>query len=315
MSLGSGRAEAWLEEFERSLRGPSSRRRDRRDELEAHVDERVRDLLLEGAAEDRAERAVLDELGSPAALAESLARVDRAHRRSIVMHGMVLTVASAALVTSVVSLTPGTARVGDIAPELGVAQDEVALHELLDSPITLEEAVTWEELFDRIQRAAGGSMVEWTHFDTLGFEREEPVYLETSEVRLGLVLELLNRRFEGDAVVLVPSEHGVEITSQSVLDRRSVRLTAYPLGSILAMGVHPDEVTELIAGFVAPGSWQEQGGELARMSIVGDRLFIEAPARFDERIGWILDQLGGEDGEGGDEVGMAGGGARAFGGL
>ncbi len=287
------RTDAWLDEFERGMRAPAKRRRELRDEMETHVEDRVRDLLVAGQTEETAHERALDELGPPRALAESLDRVHRAHKRSMMMHAGVFVMAGAALLTGVVSLnqTPGTPKA--IAPAMTIdAPLDDDLEALLATTVYLDTDSTWENLFEQILDAAGGSIIDWDDFDRIGASAEEALFVSADDAPIGVVLAMLNRRFDNDAVVLAPVSGGVEITSQSAIDARTVRLTAYDLSGIVDDDrVTSDDVIELITSFVAPGTWVDCGGEMARLSIVGDRMFVEAPARYDDRIAWIISQL------------------------
>jgi hypothetical protein len=92
----------------------------------------------------------------------------------------------------------------------------------------------------------------------------------------------------------------LEIAPREFFDRRERTLVTYDLSGIISARQETygeerekvvQEVQGLICNFVSAEDWRENGGELAQMSVVGDRLFVEAPARMHPQIKWILDQL------------------------
>ena len=91
----------------------------------------------------------------------------------------------------------------------------------------------------------------------------------------------------------------LEIAPREFFDRRERTLVTYDLSGIISARhetfgedrekVVP-EIQSLICNFVSAEDWRDNGGELAQMSVVGDRLFVEAP-RMHPQVKWILDQL------------------------
>ena len=49
----------------------------------------------------------------------------------------------------------------------------------------------------------------------------------------------------------------------------------------------------LITSLAEPESWENNGGSLSRIHMLGERMFVEAPPRIHERVSWILGQVAG----------------------
>ncbi|MBK9188024.1 MAG: hypothetical protein IPM33_03615 [Phycisphaerales bacterium] len=100
---------AWLDGCERMLPGSPRERRETRAELDTHLRDRARDLMLAGMNADEAARRAIDELGEASEIAASF-RATRAdtHRRRI-MHGTGIGLAAGAAVVSIAALFQGAA--------------------------------------------------------------------------------------------------------------------------------------------------------------------------------------------------------------
>ena len=74
---------AWLLGFERVMVGTNDEKRETRAELESHLRDRSRDLMLAGLNADEAARRAIDELGEAAEIAASYraTRVDSQRRK------------------------------------------------------------------------------------------------------------------------------------------------------------------------------------------------------------------------------------------
>jgi type II secretory pathway component GspD/PulD (secretin) len=92
----------------------------------------------------------------------------------------------------------------------------------------------------------------------------------------------------------------LEISSDAAFDKREIKLSIYDLSGIIGARIETyheerekivEEVAALLREFVYSNGWRENGGELSRMTIVGDRMFVEAPERYHTQIKWMLEQL------------------------
>jgi hypothetical protein len=101
----------------------------------------------------------------------------------------------------------------------------------------------------------------------------------------------------------------VLVSTREQFDRREETLATYDLSGIIAArqakyneeraAIVP-EIVNAITDFVSPDDWNQNGGDLAKLQVVGDRLLVRAPARMHPQIAWILSQLP-SDGRGGSQ--------------
>jgi len=296
----------WLDGLVRVMRLPAGESAEIRDELDSHIRERVRDLMLVGESEPRAIHHAIRELGDAALLAQRYREARKTRTRRPIMTVAALTLATSALILSTATLTGG--RVRSSAPPTAPGTQSPAfsdegLEEVLSSPMGLEEDATYGDMFGMISDAAGGSVVDWEMLDQLGIDRDEEMGFSTNGGTIEQSLWVINRRFGDDGIALVAVPTGVEITTQHELDRRATELVAYDIEDIMDEGIEAEEVTGLMTEFVEPDIWVDNGGDLASYQIVGPRLFVSAPTRILPRIEWMLDEVVEREVED-DEVGV-----------
>ncbi len=293
-----GAVGTWLDGLVRVMRLPKRESDEIREELDSHIRERVRDLMLIGESEPKAIHHAISELGDAALLAQRYKQARGISQRRWIMTAATFAIASGALVLSTMTLSgspmlpSGTTQESQIAPLTAMPIDNDLLEHVLSMKVELEEQTQYGEFFDMIRDAAGGSIVDNSVFDE--FTPDDEMGVSANGVSIGLILAMLNRRFDYDSIALLPIDGGVQITTQREIDHIQSRLVAYDIEPILDEGVDPDELTELIIGFVEPDHWIDNGGELASYQVVGYRLFVQAPPRFLPRIEWMMDQLGAE---------------------
>lgn len=137
--FGRDAASAWLDRVTAMLRVPASERDAIRAELNEHLRERIRDLMLAGASEQAATSQAISELGDAASLARRYQEAIEPSSRRSLMHVGIATAATAALVFSGAALvqnggpsnpTPATSPVTVAAPTL--TPNEEALARQLD---------------------------------------------------------------------------------------------------------------------------------------------------------------------------------------
>lgn len=102
-------ADAWLDRVTAMLRVPAAERDAIRAELNEHLRERIRDLMLSGAAEHAATSQAISELGDAAILARRYQEAIEPSSRRSLMHVGIATAATAALVFSGAALFQGNA--------------------------------------------------------------------------------------------------------------------------------------------------------------------------------------------------------------
>lgn len=323
---GPGRGDAieqWLVMFTRFLRLPSEQTRAIREELDSHIRDRARDLMLAGLSEDEGVRRAIDELGEAAELAAHFRAAHRPNRRML-MSIAAIGVAASAAVISVVALTQaqpaakapeaaavraGSAKtlngvpiVSDIpivgtlfvsraggsasGPQGSTPQGADPRITLSLSDTTLRKAV--EAIASaqgkRVSLQAGGAIDPDKPFESLQLV---DVDLAAAARQLNGAVGLLgeNRlefRARGDVIDVAPIRE---------FDKAETTLVAYDLVDVMRCNATSDDLIETVTQFVEPEGWRENGGETARLKVVGSKMFVEAPPRYHERVAWILDQF------------------------
>jgi hypothetical protein len=130
-------ADAWLDRVTAMLRVPASERDAIRAELNEHLRERIRDLMLSGAAEHAATSQAISELGDAAMLARRYQEAIEPSSRRSLMHVGIATAATAALVFSGAALFQGNATPPAPASGTGpAATAPVAVGALADAELT-----------------------------------------------------------------------------------------------------------------------------------------------------------------------------------
>ncbi|MFG0259359.1 MAG: permease prefix domain 1-containing protein, partial [Phycisphaerales bacterium JB041] len=98
---------SWLDRLVRLTRLPSAEASELREELDAHLRDRVRDLMLVGHDEPDAIHRSISELGDLAQLAQRYREASRTPRRRLFMNLAVIAVAGSALGLSTLALQSG----------------------------------------------------------------------------------------------------------------------------------------------------------------------------------------------------------------
>jgi hypothetical protein len=292
---------AWLLTLRKVLRLPEGEAAAILDELEDHLQQRTRDLQLSGIGDAEAVRMALNELGDAAMLARRFRSVNGFKRRRLAMNFAVLGVACGAAVLSILAVSRGPQGSGS-------GSGSVALYEDAYQPDRGGTKLSFD----------GAGEIELGKFlDVVGKDLQVPVYVRwerlqergvengTSVVIVGKGLELAEafRRINetpgvSDAKLDYRVEHGIlEVADREFFDRRERMLASYDLSSLMAGNSAEDrqkianDLRGTIMQFVSRDDWQENGGDLAVLSTVDARLFVEAPPRMHKQVKWILEQL------------------------
>ncbi len=295
-SASASRAiDAWLDVLASMLRVKADERDAIVDELRDHLTRRMFDRMLAGRHEDDAALDALRELGDAASVARQYTKHDAhfSRRRTMMTYGA-LGLGAAATALSVTVLT---SSVGDVASpvDTSVFDDHVTLDAFADTlagrdfPIG---EVALDEAFDALRAASEVSFtVVWTAFLEEGFSGEDTFDITSGDAALAFaeLTDLL--RAEGVDIAWRDDESGPRLATAAYFDAREVRLAAYDLQPLFDAGVDIGELQEAVTMFVHPTYWANNGGRLARMQIVGEHLFIEAPARTHAKTRWIIGQV------------------------
>lgn len=305
---------AWLDVLVRLLRLPEAERESVREELGAHLTERVRDLMVTGLTEAEASNRAIGELGDMAGLAQRFNRAGRPATRRRLMNFGLLTMAGVALVAGTLTLTRPA------GPPLGVTVFDPAAAreaaEIVDRKLTVPPNANWSQFFEAAGKAAGlPVVVHWRRLSGLGGETGpaiEPTAasIVTGEIRLDDALAMINEAMgvdPDDGVAYRVIDGQLMFSSGEHLDKRETILATYDLSGIVEARLRdPDpverafvqkqvaeEVSRLIQSLVHADAWRDNGGDRAGLAVFDSKLFITAPKRFHPKIQWVLGELPG----------------------
>lgn len=304
-SSGAATIDTWLTVVIRLLKVSQADRDEIRQELEAHLAERTRDLMLSGQTEHDAVRQAIVELGEAADLAQRFTNANRYSRRRFAMNLTLVGAGVAMIGVGAVAWSSSSAPSGVSVFE-PQAPSRLVVNEL-DETISVDfNQATLAEVIKTLDRAVEPSVI--AHFEALGEhpDDENPVLitLRVDGVSVERVMDLVLERI--DDLWEPVWEYGddiIELGPQDLFDRRNVVLVSYNIDHILdaitgrtnqGYDDSSDRLTDLIISMVAPTRWRDNGGELASLQIVGPKMFVEAPKRMQRQVAWILGEL--EDG-------------------
>ncbi|MFT3686009.1 MAG: hypothetical protein QM783_13995 [Phycisphaerales bacterium] len=83
----------------------------------------------------------------------------------------------------------------------------------------------------------------------------------------------------------------IEVGPVRDFDRVEQSLVAYDLREVYACDANSDDLVSAVLQFVESDGWRDNGGDTARLKVVGTKMFVEAPPRYHERVAWILSQF------------------------
>jgi len=288
---------SWLEVLSRLLPVGEARRTAIRDELQEHLHERVRDLMVGGRDEGEAVRLAIDELGEAAELARRYQCAGRTRSRRILMNLTMLGVGAGVVLAGVVAYSPNASSIRPVAYQSPASRDDSTLEKVR---VTVEIGMTMNDFVRTvIDDAKLGVSVDWGAMEDAGLERETEIGISGRDMPLSGALALLAEnsqgvlgwRVDGEMLLLNTAEH---------FDLRERTLVVYDVRNVVhAVAEHEaiepseasDKISEVLISFVEPESWEEMGGALAHLQFIGSKLFIEAPPRMHEKVRWVLEQL------------------------
>lgn len=294
--------EAWLGMLLKLLRLPEAQARGIRDELEAHIRDRVRDLLITGCDEDEAMRRAIAELGEAAGLAQGFRSARRYSTRRTAMHVAFLGLAGGAALLGLVAVSRTREQ-----PAASVFQPQppaaVAELEQVRIDADFDNAPLKDVLEYLAQHTGRPSQVLWPRLEAADVHADTNVSVRAKGATVPAVLALVNDGIQ------VPASSKLEVGEvagilsfgpREFFDRRDTVLVSYDLSGPIAARTATygeqrakvvEDVVGVITNFVSPDDWMDNGGDLAQLTIVGDRLFVKAPQRFHPQIRWIIGQL------------------------
>lgn len=295
--------DTWLAVLVRLLHVPPGQREAIRDEIETHLRERVRDLMIGGIAEHDAIRTAISELGEVADLARRFSLASKLRMRRTVMNVAILGVGALTVGAATMIFNGG----GQPAPRPSVYESPVQAGKSPQAAAigdqTLAAAFVEQELrhvLEFIAQAAGLDLVvDHRALDGGGIALDEPITLNLSRPRpVAQVLDLLAAQLE-HPFAWRAADGMLEVSTSEVFDRRNVVLASFDVQNVVDLiwstSDGEDDATgrleSLIVEYIEPEAWTVNGGDLANVSVVGGKMFVKAPARFHGPIEWILGQL------------------------
>ena len=337
---GERTVSAWLDVLVRLLRLPQRAQDEIRVELQGHLSERIRDLILAGHNEDQATRTAIGELGEASDLAQRYKDAHRYAKRRLLMNLTLLTACLGVAGIGIVTLTGSDDQIKASifqAPELSGSAAES-----LEAKINVAfDQTPIEEVLDFLgQHIERPLYVHWSDLEDQGLYREEmELTLNVSGLSLKRTMELVLDQINNyvDSAEWCFSEDLVELGTRSKFSRRDAVLVSYDITNVLVSMSRrfdleyedaSEQVVDLLTNFVEPDDWVHNGGDLAQVQILGAKMFIQAPRPMHQQITWIIAQLqsgasdvasrgatgfGGRGGKGG--AGGPGGGAGGAGGA
>jgi len=336
--------ESWLVVLGRLLRLPDATRQAIRDELDQHLRERVRDLVLAGSNEPDALRLAIEELGSAAELARRFQTANRTEPRRLIMYSTIIAIGAASLVTAGMLISSIDRNPAAVYYSPPVGADERV--ELAEVPISVAfEETRLDQVFDYFAKVVESDLIAyWCVLEECGISREKPVTIRLDRERpLPQVIALVLESAAEPGWPAIDWRYGdglMEFSTRDYFDRREVRLATFDVAGILEdlenqyvidREASTEKLCDLIYEYVAPDAWSSNGGSVAHLTVVGTTMLIRAPQRFHAEVEWILAQLsaaeqvsgggrsrgggaggaGGRGGAGGGSRGASGAGGRA----
>lgn len=168
----------------------------------------------------------------------------------------------------------------------------IAVEGLQGKDTRLDDVLKW------VGAQAGATpVVRWMQMEAVGIGADETVTIQTGPTDLATMMTVLNeaRGVFGamdEGMIEYRMKDGViEFAPRTFFDQREATVVWYDIERLLNAGIELEEVTDLITRFVEPDHWEENGGDLAFMQVVGGKMFVKAPPRMQEGVKWFIEQL------------------------
>lgn len=278
--------ESWLNLVMSMLHVPEAERRGVGEELESHLRERVRDLMVAGVGEAEAAGRAIHELGDAAALARRYQEAIKPSGRRHVMHAAAIGLASlavglggAALLGNKQGVTPGQGEAtsmqeartsaeakdfdaetneraapmlaahppGQIRASTFVPPEDEALARAAEISIEVRETTTWREVVEQVVRGGQSIKVRWEHFDEVGIDSASPIGLGMKNATLAGAVLAFNEAGGEQSVLGLGMQNGVLLMGpQAALDREDRELVSLDLTPLLERARGDEEAMEKV---------------------------------------------------------------------
>lgn len=294
--------DTWLAVLTRFLDVSAAQRDAIRDEIESHLRERVRDLMITGHDEPAAIHTALNELGEVADLARRFSHASRSRTRRTLMNAAVIAFGAIGVATAAVFINspqnPSPVAVFENQSPASVA-NEAAILDGHKVQVHFDETEL-QEVLQYLAAAAGTDLViDRNELEFHGVSIDKLVTLNLSSARpVAEILELIARQTEPNLAWRV--HNGIlEVATTETFDRREVVLASFDVQDVLDLIWQETNDTDesiarleqLMIEYVEPDAWYVNGGDLATLQVIGGKMFVKAPRRFHQPIQWILGQL------------------------
>ncbi len=312
--------DSWLTVLGRLLQLPDTTKQAIRDELEQHLHERVRDLVLTGENEPAALRLAIEELGSAAELARRFKTASRPNPGRLIMYSTIIGLGAASLITAGILVSSAAQGPTAVYYNPMVGTDERV--ELAEIPVAVAfDETPLEQVFDYFAKVVESDLIAyWCVLEECGIDRDKLVTIRLERKRpLSQVIALVLESAAEPGWPAIDWRYGdglMEFSTRDYFDRREVRLATFDVAGILDdledqyvinREASTEKLCDLIYEYVAPEAWESNGGSVAHLTVVGTLMLIRAPQRFHAEVEWILAQLSAAEQESGGARGGNGG--------
>lgn len=169
---------------------------------------------------------------------------------------------------------------------------------------TATGSVTFGELVKAMESAERRVTVRWDLLEAAGVRPDSEIPFPTPVTNAGELLRAFNAslgagepvvglRLRGKDFVIAPNEHFdaqevslVTYDLMPIVERRRVTTETPPAVEAVVL-----EAIGVVQSLVHPEAWQDNGGTLAHVKMFGSKVFINAPARFQPKVRWVLEEL------------------------
>lgn len=303
----------YLDRLSTRLRIGDPRRAEVLIEIEDHVRDRARDLMVNGLAERDALAKAIGELPEPAVLAARLTAAIKLPQRRRIMNMAIFGLGGVAIISALTVMSrPGDQRAASVYTPPAAQSTAGA------AQIGAQRNATWDGFFASAGKAA--NMPVFVHWAPLA-EIDNNIHLGAGmtvelgeglslDRALGLVNDALN--LDEDNGVAYRVEDGTLVFSTTAyFDRRDTVLTSFDLSDLaMSPGGEPmsagelevlmRNVSTLIQKLVHENLWGNNGGDRASMHTFGSKLFVKSPKRFLPKVEWLLQEI-----RSGNQLGVA----------
>lgn len=199
----------------------------------------------------------------------------------------------------------GEARTPSIRTSTYEPVPNEAMPRLAAIDVHLNAGDTYAAFFDQLTAGAKVS-VRYQQLEGIGVSKALVLPGTMGATNAAAVIQALNDAMHGDAVDAIAArllpDGTIVVSSQESFDRQEQTLATYDIAPIVQRRIENAdepvkasdvvvEVAGVITRLVQQQHWADNGGDRAKITKFGAKLFVEAPARFHPQIRWVLEEL------------------------